>query len=238
MNKYLINNCYQFLQIENTYFEEYPNSSLLTELGETIEAISVNDISFSPSPIKSFKIPNNPENSSLELKTIKVKKKGKVKKYQRLNKTNNLDSKHDRKSIEQKDTSAELKNINIESCENEILNLEAQGIQAITGLQSNNIVMSPTKDKTKFSDEYEVNTLEKILSTPPSFGSNRSFDYSRWIRKESIRKFINRYIPRFLLPAFKAIERLRIRLAIPTKSVDNRREIKQKKEKVRKMLKK
>lgn len=203
-----------------------------------MEAISVNDISFSPSPIKSFKISKIQENSSLELKITKTNKKEKVKKYQRLNKINNQYSKLDEEKNERKDTT-ELKNKNLkEGCENNIFNLDTQGIQAGIKLRNNDIAIDAIRDKTQLTGEYEVNTLEKIVSTPSSFRSNRSFDYSKWIRKESIKNFINRYIPRFLLPALKAIERLRIRFAIPTKTVGNRRETKQKKKKLRKMFKK
>ncbi|OII73703.1 uncharacterized protein cubi_03501 [Cryptosporidium ubiquitum] len=220
--------------IEEKYFEVYPNSSLLTELGETLEAISVNDFSFSPSPLKLSKIPKNMKANFLK-STIKKNKRKKAKKSQKQRKNNNQVTKFDQKT-KQENIREKLSNENIEeSCE--ISDLDVRGIVVEVEPQSDNKILSSEMiNNIQLIDEQKPDASEKISATP-SFLIKKSFSYSKWIRKESIKNFINRYIPRFLIPAFKAIGNLRIRFATPTKKIETQQEIRSKKEKVRKKMK-
>ncbi|QOY40034.1 Uncharacterized protein cpbgf_8002763 [Cryptosporidium parvum] len=221
-------------KIEEKYFEEYPNSSLLTELGETLKAISVNDFSFSPSPTKLSKLPEDTEAKFIKSILPKSNYREKVKKSQKLCKKNNRRSK-----LEEEKTKKHIRkdslNENIECCE--IFDLNVQETAGEVEIQSYESILGQTINKSQSTDGKETNDSEIKKSTPLSFGSNESFRYSRWIKKNSIKNFISRYIPRFLIPAFKAIENLRIKFAIPTKIVEYRREVGQKKEKVKKKIK-
>ena len=58
-----------------------------------------------------------------------------------------------------------------------------------------------------------------ISSTP--IPTDKSFSYSKWIQKETITNFINKYIPKFLIPAFRAIKKLKIKFAIPKRKGEN-----------------
>ncbi|KAJ1614902.1 SNF2L-like protein [Cryptosporidium canis] len=222
-------------ETKDKYFDEYPNSALLTELGETLNAISVNEISSSPSPKKSFKIPNDLKKIPSESKIANLNKN--AGKNQRLIR-NNRNSKHKGGKNEQKyQEPFEAANLE-EIFNNKTSSPETKGIQSITQSQNNAITRCPVPDQQTFICNSASFGPEMALPTPTSPGSNRSFDYSKWIKKESIKDIISKYIPRFLLPALEAIERLRIRFAIPTKRVKGKLEIHQKKERVKKIIQK
>lgn len=204
---------------------------MLTELGETLEAISVSNFSFSPSPVKLSKI-QNIEPNHLEPKTIKKNNREKLKKSKKFSRNNKIRPKF-KKQVNQE--SIELSNKNIKgNCE--VLNLDTRGIIVeVEPITDNKIAFGQMIDNNQLIDEHELSTSEKIVTTPSSFGSNKSFSYSKWIKKESIKNFIRRYIPRFLIPAFKAIENLRIRFATPTKIIETQQKTKSKKEVKKKM---
>ncbi|KAF7458440.1 SNF2 family N-terminal domain protein [Cryptosporidium felis] len=197
-------------KVEGMYFEEYPNLSLLFDLGKTLNAISVNDISFSPTPIHSSK-------SSYKGNKKKGKKnlgrKTEISKCSEVQASNKFQGIGKNKRKDQIISKKKLIDMDKEISREKLTSVfESVGYSENPNKNQDGNEMA--FNQTDISEMIPKNQ-DKIAATPVSSKSNCSFEYSKWIKTQSIKNFITRYIPRFLLPAFKAIENLRIRFAIP-----------------------
>ncbi|KAH7649882.1 SWI SNF2 like ATpase and a Myb domain [Cryptosporidium bovis] len=174
---------------KETHLRDFTNTSLLINLDKALSAVSINDLSFSPTPAKSFSSISNGFNKN-------TNKGDKIEQFTADN-FKNKDSKSTSKYL-----GVNSKYYTIHSKNN--FKQHISQIKNILGYNFNkNKIIKLTENEYK-KEKHEVEG--ETFDFTNSFSSIKSFSYSRWIRRDTITDFINRYIPRFLIPAFKAIK--------------------------------
>ncbi|KAL7068796.1 hypothetical protein ACR3K2_07590 [Cryptosporidium serpentis] len=181
------------VQLEKDYFTQYPSPSLARDLDKTIDAFGLQNILLSPAGIYS--------DSSSYLKCSKLTPESlevshKVRPQIQINaarlpsigditKKTSTQEKGKREDLNKRDKYSLI-------------------------LQSKEFINKKAEEKFN-SDDFSEPKVNTKLSL--SKKQNNTSCYPKWINNSSFRKLISKFIPKFLLPAFRAIENLRIRFA-------------------------
>ncbi|EEA05671.1 uncharacterized protein CMU_026790 [Cryptosporidium muris RN66] len=181
------------VQLEKDYFTQYPSPSLARDLDKTINAFDLQNILLSPvgmcSDSSSYLKYSNLTPESLEV-GHRVRPQTQIN-AARLPSIGNITKKTLTQGKGKKDDLNQRNEYNLISQSKESTN---KGIEE--------------KFNNDYFSELQVNTRLSL-----SKKQNNTSCYPKWINNSSFRKLISKFIPKFLLPALRAIENLKIRFA-------------------------